>query len=589
MPVAQPRKLTVSQVPYELYNPGWVGGGGLNRSINRAQLGLGQLWNIRNVEPTINGYSNINIGTAKQNSSRPVTAKLQAIGIFNSELWFVADGNFYTMSLSTGVVTLESAAAFSTSARIRHTIGPGSSNTTKLFLCDGTSIPKTWDGTTLSNITAFGSNILTVIATSHYPSIVFTLGGERDRASGGARVLWLFEKPGVNSQYILASDVNDGETYTAGATVTNAFFEILPIGDESATAGATLKRSGDNKETEQIVVYTARQAFIGQPADTPGTNRFGVFTQFSKDIGAINQECVINFLNDLFSLSARGIGQFTAVNNEINGAILEAGVRINSLIQDASWNQNFDKAFAYHCKERNTIWFTMPKDTSVTASYEGYTYPEIPNTLTIGYRYALRTATGGTVDNWYTREGPGWAWSCMTCNGPDVYLGSYFGDVYKAYEGNEYERNPSTPNAHAVITSLLETGDMNWTGSMTQGFSVRLLNVHWRVPVGLKVNFKSAWDGAETGPEALEFNVGDGTGASEWDVALWDVANWVLESDVNVEVTPPDDGRTLRLIAEWDSETDEDNDGNYISNHGILYGISGLFQPQDLRHRLRFK
>jgi hypothetical protein len=547
--------------PAEMESPGFVAGGGLNRSLPRNALSPITQWTLNNVHPTPRGYGNIGIGTGKVNTNRLTTAPVRAIFKFGTKRLFVRDGNLYSIPTGGGSENLESSSAFDSTATVRWAIGRGSSGITKVFLCDGTNQPKVWDGTTLSNMTAFASNILTEIKTSQRPNKVLNYKN---------RILWSFSGSGVNSDYILASNLEDGETYTVGAGANNAWFEILDREGAEITAIATLKRSGQTKEDLAIVAYTEKQAFVGQSDDTPGTNRFGVFSNISKDIGAINQECVVNYLNDLYSMSPRGIGALSAVENEVQSTILEAGIQINPLIQSGAMNTAFEKSFLIHCKERNSIWLNLPSGSDIGNTNEGFVYPETPMNLTIGYTYAIMTATGEIVSSWYTRRGAGWGWACAEIDGRDVYLGSYFGDIYKAFDGDEYERNPLTASTRQPILSTFETGDLSLESSLTQYKEVLDLIVKWFVPVSLTSDFTAIWDGAERGLQSLNKVVSFGLGASLWDVALWDVALWTEERNVDVNVTPPDGGRSLRLKTSWYSEIDG------VSNHGSVYALTGL-------------
>lgn len=235
------------------------------------------------------------------------------------------------------------------------------------------------------------------------------------------------------------------------------------------------------------------------------------------------------------------------------------------------------------------IWFTMPSEQGTTATYENYNYPETPMTLTIGYSYGIRMNSGDFQEVWYTREGPGWGWAGGSVDGRTVYLNSYFGDIYKCFEGDEYERNPDALDDHAVITSKIEYGDVNYSGNLYTHFMLNQLETHWKIATSLVANFFSIWDGAETGASSLNKVIGAVTGVPLWDVALWDVARWAERQNYAVEITPPDGGRTFRGILTWDSEVDLDGGGTYTANHGVYWGMSGLVQVGDQRRRLRFR
>jgi len=547
--------------PQEMELPGFIAGGGINRSLPRNALSPIALWTAQNLHPTTRGFSNIGIGVGKENSNRLTTAPVRAIFRFGTKRLFVRSGNLYSIPFNGGAETLEASSVFDASKTVRWAVGRGASGITKVFLCDGVNQPKTWDGTILSNISAFGNDVLVEIKTSHRPNKVINYKN---------RILWSFSLDGVNASYILASDLENGETYTVGAGANNAWFEVIDTTGEEITAIATLKRSGQTKEDLAVVAYTEKQAFVGQSDDTPGTNRFGVFSNVAKDIGAINQECVINYLNDLYSMSARGIGSLSAVENEVQSTVLEAGIQINSLIQTGALNAAFNRSFIVHCKDRTTIWASLPSGAEINTTNEGFEYPETPMNLTLSYTYALQTATGQIVSDWTIRRGVGWGFACADVDGRDIYLGSYFGDIYKAFSGDEYERNPATPSESQPILSIFETGDLDLGTGLTQYKEILDLIVKWFIPVQLRANFTAIWDGAEVGTTSPDKIVGNGSEAALWDVALWDVGLWTDEANVDVNITPPNGGRSLRLLVKWLSVIDG------ISNHGALYGLTGI-------------
>jgi hypothetical protein len=559
----------------QLRRPGIIGGRGINRSVVRSALDYNEAWTVNNIEPTTQGLSNRNIGVSKLNTSRLSTHPIRTIFKWDNDLYFVCNGDLRKVPTSGGVQTSVSASAFNASAIPSWAMGVSTSGgvrTDKIFICDGVNQPKTFDGSSLTNISAFGSDILTEIKTSNRPDKVIAFN---------ERIVWGFPQTGVNKNYVLGSDLLAGETYTSGAGANNAWFEIVEGGNSYISAINSLKRAGAEKDNELLVVHKPDKSFSGIYNSSAGNNRFGVFTAFAQGLGAINQNCTLQFLNNIYTLSDRGIGGLSSVADEISATVLQEGIRVNPLIQEAAENADFSKAFSIHCPKRQIIWFFMPKDNSTTSDLNGITYPETPMSFTIGYKYALRTQTGEITDYWYTREGAGWGWSCSFVDGKDIYVGSYFGDIYKVFDGDEYERNPTTTSTRQPITSTFESGDMELDTGWTQYKEISDLTTHWYVDVGLSADFFAYWDEKDTGVQSLNKQIGAGTGASLWDVALWDVDYWTEAQNVDVNITPPDGGRSLRLKVEWDSEIDE------ISNHGLYTGLSGTII--DGGRVLRFK
>jgi len=550
-------------LPFELRRPGVIGGRGINRSVVRSALNYNEAWTCNNIEPTTEGLSNRNIGASKLNTSRLSTHPVRTIFKWGNDLYFVCNGDLRKVSTSGGAQTSVSVGAFNASSAPSWALGVSTSagvRTDKVFIVDGVNQPKTFDGSTLSSIAAFAGDILTEIKTSNRPDKVITFG---------ERMVYSFPQAGVNKNYVLGSDLLAGETFTSGAGADNAWFEIVEGGNSYISGINSLKRSGSEKDNELLVVHKPDKSFSGIYNSSAGSNRFGVFTAFAQGLGAINQNCTLQFLNNIYTLSNRGIGGLSSVADEVSASVLAEGIRVNSLIQEAALNASFSKAFSIHCPERQIIWFCMPKDASTSGDLNDITYPETPMSFTIGYKYALRTQTGEITDYWYTREGAGWGWSCAFVDGKDIYVGSYFGDIYKLFEGDEYERNPSTPNTRQPLTSSLETGDMELDTGWTQYKEISDLATHWYVDVGLSADFTAYWDEKDAGVQSLNKRIGAAAGASLWDVALWDVAYWTQAQNVDVNITPPDGGRTLRLMVDWLSEIDG------VANHGLFTGMSG--------------
>ena len=548
---------------FDLRRPGIIGGRGINQSVPRSALNYNEAWRANNIEPTTLGLSNRGLGGTKYNTNRLSTHPVRTIFRWEDDLYFVCNGALRKMSRSGGSQTSVATGVFDAAVTPSHALGvatAGGVRTEEVFICDGVNRPKTFDGSALVDIPAFGADILTELKTSNYPDKVISVG---------ERIVWSYPQNGVNKNYVLGSDLLSGKTYTSGSSDANAWFEIVDGGSGYITGLNSIKRAGAEQDNELLVVHKLDKSFSGAFNSTAGNNRFGVFTAFAQGLGCVNQRCTIQFLNNIYTLSRRGIGELGSVADEISASVLNAGVRVNSLIQEAALNANFDKAYIIHCPDRQMIWFTMPENASTTTALNSFEYPETPMNLTIGYKYALTTQTGEVTDYWYSRSGPGWGWSCIFVDGKDIWAGSYFGDIYKIFEGDEYERNPLTPSTRQPFTSTLETGDWEIDTGWTQYKELADLTTHWYVENGLSANFAAYWDEKDNGVSSLNKRIGGSVSGSLWDVALWDVDVWREAQNVDVNITPPDGGRTLRLKVEWDSEIEG------VSNHGVYSGLSG--------------
>ena len=566
-------------LPVELRRPGIIGGGGLNKSVARNALQYNELWTCNNIEPTTLGISNRNIGVTKQNTTRLNTAPIRGMFVSGSNLYFACNGHLQSMPLSGGSQSTVNSSVFNASKTLSIASGlstSGGVRTAEDIICDGSNNPYGWNGSSLSAITAFSSDILTEIKTSNKPDKVINY---QERSVFG------FPDGGVNKNYVLASDLLSSRTFTSGAGDDNAWFEIVEGGKGYITALNSIKRAGSEKDNEILVVHKANQSFNGIYSSSAGNNRFGVFTSFASGLGAVNQQCTLSFNNDIFTLTNQGIGSLSSASDDISSVVLEAGIKVNSLIQESGLNVDFNKSFAFHCPERQLIYFTMPLASSTSAISQAITYPETPMNLSICYKYALQTQTGQITDFWSTRSQDGWGWSSVFINGKDIYLGSYFGDIYKLYEGDEYERNPSTPTTHQPITSTAEWGDWDLETGYTQYKEIADLTLNYYVYNGFVGDYYAYWDEADYGVSSLQKDVGSIIGASQWGIAKWGISKWAGSQNAEVNITPPDGGRTIRLKQQFMSERLVN--GNYISNHAIFNGLSGNII--DGTRLLRFK
>ena len=108
-------------------------------------------------------------------------------------------------------------------------------------------------------------------------------------------------------------------------------------------------------------------------------------------------------------------------------------VRFDRLIKKASESQAFENAFAIHHADKQKIRFFMPRDSSVSATQDGFVYPEIPNNYALCYAYAVvgKTESNPNGDAFYSRGGIGFAFSCGCVHKGKLFLGDYFGNIYE--------------------------------------------------------------------------------------------------------------------------------------------------------------
>jgi hypothetical protein len=240
----------VKPLPLQFQQPGLLAGGGLNKSLTRTALGgtLTQAWTLNNVYPTSFGFGNFGeitdngIGTNKQISGTIATGKVQCETPYSNDIIIVKNGRVYKHSKGGGSETelTSGSAIFNTSAKIRFVYNRGLITGTKyelLWLIDSTGAnnPYYYDGSTLTEMTAFNGSILGLSWTKPIGAFVWL-----------DRIAWFFASTSEFKDYVLFSDLDDGLSYTDLGSSNNAFFVQVGTNTEqdSITGLATTRRSG---------------------------------------------------------------------------------------------------------------------------------------------------------------------------------------------------------------------------------------------------------------------------------------------------------------------------------------------------------
>lgn len=562
-------------------------GAGINKSVNRADLPLTQLYTCNNIEPTSQGLSNQNIGVScvlKSNSNMPIRAGIS----FQGNQIFVREGNLYKWDSVNETLLLSNCFDPEKKPVMEYMVG-GSPRVDKLYICDGVNPPVAYDGNTAITLSIFSSVILGQ-----------NFGNPQGFVRWRNRMVYFFPPSSPMKDWVLGSDENNAESFTLSLATDAGFFAPVALNDGNRIAGlGVLKRDNARIQEEVLIAikdnfeaYQAHDVTVPDPVGVSGQiSLTAVFNMLGVDIGTVSQHTIINFANDLVMMSSKGIGTFRSATESggIDANTYEAGIRINDLIKKASQSIGFENSFALHCPARQLIMYFMPSD---IVSENGYSYPEPANDLAVCLKYGVQTKapSGDNLDVsvFFTRYGKGWAWASAWVDKEKIYLGSYFGDIYELYTSDEYERNPFSPDEIVPITSTIETGDMYIGATRKQYFSLMDLEYRFFVLDYVQASISIYWNECETGAiypnkksrsicnnEILEGEYaiwGDGEDDMiyGWDMGLWGGED-ELTYNTHIRLNPSGAGQSVRMKIEWDSLRGGIDDLNW----GAFYGITG--------------
>ena len=441
------QKYTVNFLPNNLLN---LLLGGLNTSKAPHELAINEFVKCENFRPTPQGYTNQNIGVTKINNNNLSSSKIQQVFKFKGFFYSVKNGQLYR--LSGGTESLVSGLNFSTTNKIsvKKAIGAGIE---KVYFVDGFNNPKSFDGSSFAEITAFNASILG--RSFSKPTNLFSVK---------ERIIYIFSQNSSEKSFILATQEGNADNLTSVnnpvSTVDPFFAQVGSFDGEPVTAIGEIQRANQPEQATQIVVSKKRKCYLGSSFQTSSQAVLINFDLQASDIGCVNGESIVNFKNDLFVLNEYGVGAFTSAvaSGGVDALTYSASVKINSFIQEASKNPGFEKAFCLHSPKEQEIIFFMPKDASTSLDSEDRLYPETPNNLAICFRYGIQLIDGQVINQFYTRSGNGFAFSTgIVADDGDFVLGDYFGNVWKLNSGNSYI--PKDNATEEPIESVIKFGD----------------------------------------------------------------------------------------------------------------------------------
>lgn len=554
------------------HDDGFVATGGINRSKNKAHIHHGELYRAKNIQPSYLGLSNKNLGVAKisKNSVAGIPRGLTEFKPYNKpkEHIIVKNGSVYRVAFGSGIEYLIASNVFNPSKKVVFAeMTGGSPKVKKLYMTDGVSRPCSWDGTNFTQLNLFQTPLLGI----DFPN---PMGMIRWRS----RLVWYFPA-GDYQDYVLFSDDDNAETYTNSLATDAAYYEIVAPGesDTGVIALASLKKDNTERQLETIIAIKSNQrAYLstGKTLPDAGNNQgtidiVATFSLLASDIGAINQNSIVNFANDVLLLDKNGIGAFESSTQSggIDVMTYEFGLRVNGLIREASKNQAFENCFAVHNPYRQEIMWFMPKN-EFTSPVENsdFFYPETPNNLCIVYNYGVQEINNQPISFWSTREGYGWGWAAGSSSEGRTFLASYYGAIYELYIGAEYERNPSRPDTLVPIESLIETGDLSFSSDIRKTKQLSYVNWEWYVKEEVVFDNAFAYDESRVygnNQKNLKVRLVDIKLIPD----LWNSGDWTNNMDdiwldpdlyldyqpANHKVYPMGLGKTVRLQVKWSS------------------------------------
>jgi hypothetical protein len=567
---------TYIEVDPRLYNPGIVGIPGIDQSKPRDSMDDFGCWYAENVEPSFKGWNNRKIGVVKRNTSAPTPSKVQGIWGLGDNIYFVANGNFYSMPDSGGTVTMPSGGAgmFGASVRVRGALNQGKSGTgaIKLYLCDGINAPRVFSSATdtISSLSLGGSYGI--------PQTV----GTWQRRTG-----WTFVKGGADENRILFSQEEDGDNYnTAGSSVLDAFDDYIWPGDGDWVVGfGSVQFKGQDAQKDALIVCKSQRSFMATEVALNGGIRTVTFNANGVDIGAVSPDALIQFGNDLWILTKTGIKGFNTVlagsggvssfsNSPVSG--------INRLVEESARNSAFSNAFAVHHAEKKKIRIFLPRNASTSAIQNGFNYGEIPNDYALCYGYGLLPQWEGNQngEGLYARGGAGFAFSCGCVHKGRLFLGDYFGNIYEIDcedAGDDYIPLPG--ESHQVIYGQWCTPYMRFGQSYFNKKRIVEILLHGYSSDNVEYNF-NVTKLLKQAPYEVDLPtltiLSGNTGTSDvYGTAIYGTSIYGAESGVpnKISIRPPGWANAFG-IKNWFPSKRLVN-GLYRSNHIWIYGVSG--------------
>ena len=565
--------MPIAKLPLELSLLGLINGGGINRSTNRLALPELQAWIDRNVVPVSSqGYSNNGVAWKKQNTNNLSTEPIRGGAVFQGKHIYAKGGNVYEQEVGLNAEALIASTVLDSGERVSAAKNRGT-GVPKLYMCEGVNTPQSWDGTALSEVAAFNGTILAEIPSTSKPDKVYSF---KDR------LVWGYSQLDPFANYVLFSEFDNGDSYLAPGANTDAFFEEVEPGDDSYITGfGELKRNLEADQASQLLVFKPKKTYLGREIDFNGTLVSQTFDLQAFDMGTINHQSIVNFSNSLITLSRQGFASLDSATGSggIDTLTYQFGIRVNQLIKESQLNANFEKAFMLHSPQKQVFIAFMPEKESTDANLNGYGYPEIPNNYAIAMFYGVQDKQGNPVTQWIDFTDVGFA-ACsgwVDENTGNIYIGSYFGDVYEIFVTGEteFERNPNTPSVPASVTSSYMTGDLPLDQDLDKAKTLKHLEFLWFTDIGVQANIALYYDQKEDGiiiPNQIAGSVGDI--ALYDDVAVYDdVFLYSFSSNVSMNLSPPGIGNTVRILVEWVSQI-EVSPGVFRSNFAALNGMS---------------
>jgi hypothetical protein len=576
-------RLSFNVQPLPMSLTSLVTGEGINAAVSRKSLNTettSQLNTANNVIATVDGIGNLTedlegIGVRELTGTLLSTGITRAVIPFPTkteptEFLIIKGGNVYKMGSGGGNETLLASGVFSATAQIgfQYNLG-GVSQERRVYICDGVNNPRYYNGTSLVEETQFNSPILGLSFPK--PSI---MPSENEGVRG--RVLYGFPETSEFRNFVLASKEGDGSDFTVPGIPSNidAFFQnIFPSDGGYITAFGVLKQSNSTSET-WYVFKNNNKSYTSSTPQLVGGVVVADFSLSANNIGCSSMFGTFAFNNEIYALNEYGVGSFTTATSSGNSEAFatQFSQRVNPLIRKSSQNAAFSKSFILHCQDRNIIMTFMP-ELNANGTYQGYAYGETPMNYSIQMQYDLTTKDEQIRNFWSTRYGKGWGFSCGVACGKRIILGSYFGKVFELFGSNEYERNPAASSTAVPIRSKVETGDM-YFGGLDILKSFNELYFQWQGVGGIIADLSVFFNQSEiANVQDVYTNIGTNAIVGRWDdsnTLLWDtLGGWAGVSKVDLNLTPSNEGKYVRLSLEWDSLVGE------LPNTALLSGMAG--------------
>lgn len=357
---------------------------------------------------TIGQWSTHNQGYDNFTSQLESGAKFDSLYCYtdasgNNYLIGAINGKVKNINVTTGAVTSEISTGFTAGNKVDFETFKGT-----LYAAEKSLTPQKWSGSgsmsTVSNIP-----LTTGGDTYDKPALI--------EKYANRLVYGNFNGATRFPSHILLSDDLAPETFTIGSAATNAAIIQISPGDGQELRG--MRSLPIPASNSAVLVLFKDKSIYALEGTTPETFQLYLV---NPEIGALNNNCIIQVGTDILFLDINNIYSLTTANE--SGTIQPKAIgsdKIRDTLNDLNLSAK-DNAWTKHIPHRREVWFAIPTGSNTN-----------PDTILV-YRYGQ--GKGGAVNAWSVRKGT--TETCAALVNKTFFTGCSTGYVRKWFANTEY-------------------------------------------------------------------------------------------------------------------------------------------------------